>query len=153
MKLTYLAVFSITVLFAAGCTSEVNPTSNADTPKTSRVPESRTTGNKLGSFKAAEHPTQGNARIVQENGRRYIEFDKEFKTDNGPDLYVILYRNATVPESGVKDKDYVQLARLQKTNGTQRYAIPDDVELVNFKSVAIWCRQFNATFGYAPLRG
>lgn len=37
------------------------------------------------------------------------------------------------------------------TSGAQRYALADNVNLADFRSVAVWCRKFNATFGYAPL--
>jgi Electron transfer DM13 len=104
-------------------------------------------------FQAGEHPTQGNVRIITYNGKPYLEFDKSFKTDNGPDLFVILHRDRTVPIYGIKQKDYKSIARLQKTKGTQRYAIPNNVNLADFKSVAVWCRQFNATFGFATLNG
>jgi hypothetical protein len=104
-----------------------------------------------GTFKAGEHPTQGTARVVTEKGKRYLEFGQGFKTDNGPDLYVILHRSDAPPVFGIKKKDYVSLARLQKTSGAQRYSLPDNVNLADFRSVAVWCRKFNATFGYAPL--
>lgn len=52
---------------------------------------------------------------------------------------------------GIKEKDYVSIACSQKTRGTQGYAIPQNVKLADFKSVAIWCCAFNATFGYAKL--
>lgn len=146
-----LAILGIVAVLMGSCANSVS-TNPSDTERApvSDTSTSKTASTAIGSFRAAEHPTQGNARIVNRNGKRFVEFNEEFKTDNGPDLYVILHRNATVPD-GIKEKDYVQLARLQKTNGVQRYAIPDNVKLGDFKSVAIWCRQFNATFGYAPL--
>ncbi len=67
-------------------------------------------------------------------------------------MYVILYRTATLPKGGLKEPNYVTLGRLQKVAGTQRYAIPNNVNLANYRSVAVWCRAFNATFGYAPLQ-
>jgi hypothetical protein len=88
---------------------------------------------------------------VTENGKRYLELDEAFKTDNGPDLFVILYRSEKPPIYGIKEKNYVSISRLQKVSGTQRYGIPAGVNLADFGSVAIWCRQFNATFGFAPL--
>lgn len=66
-------------------------------------------------------------------------------------MYVILYRFEKPPISGIKEKDYVSIAQLQKITGNQRYALPNNVNLQEFKSVAIWCRKFNATFGYAIL--
>ncbi|OKH49682.1 electron transfer flavoprotein [Calothrix sp. HK-06] len=144
-----LAILGAVAVLMASCATSVS-TNQTDTERAPSSETSKTASTAIGSFRAAEHPTQGNARIVNQNGKRFVEFNEEFKTDNGPDLYVILHRNATVPD-GIKEKDYVQLARLQRTNGVQRYAIPENVQLADFKSVAIWCRQFNATFGYAPL--
>lgn len=104
-----------------------------------------------GKFVKAEHPTQGTVMLVKEGGKSYLAFDKTFKTDAGPDLYVILYRTGKPPIGGIKEKDYVQVAKLQKVSGAQRYALPQTVKSGNFSSVAIWCRKFNATFGYASL--
>jgi Electron transfer DM13 len=129
-----------------------NPTQNSatsSTPVFANVTETSTLP--YGSFKAAEHPTKGMVKLVSENNKRFLMFDEAFKTDDGPDLYVILYRGQEVPKSGVKEGDYVSIAKLQKTSGTQRYALPDNIKLDDYNSVAIWCKQFNATFGYAPL--
>lgn len=104
-----------------------------------------------GKFVKAEHPTQGIVMLVNEGGKSYLAFDQTFKTDSGPDLYVILYRTGQPPITGIKEKDYVRVAKLQKVSGAQRYALPQSVKPGNFSSVAIWCRKFNATFGYASL--
>ncbi len=104
-----------------------------------------------GNFVAAEHPISGAARVVTENGKRYVILDDAFKTDAGPALRVILHRSNQLPKGGLQAQDYVILGSLQRVTGTQRYAIPNNVNLANFRSVAIWCQQFNATFGYAPL--
>lgn len=105
-----------------------------------------------GTFKSAEHPTQGGVKVLKENGKTYLEFDGDFKTDSGPDLFVILHRNDTLPITGIKEKDYVSVAPLKNTSGTQRYEIPENINVADFKSVAVWCREFNATFGYAPFQ-
>jgi Electron transfer DM13 len=157
MKFRFVPVVAIALLLMVSCSKEISSTSSTSTSsdetplKSSPTTRSKASTAKVASFVAAEHPTEGYARIVSENGRRFVEFDKSFKTDNGPDLFVILYRNSSVPKTGVKEQDYVQLAALEKTNGRQRYSIPEDVTLANFKSVAIWCRQFNSTYGYATL--
>jgi hypothetical protein len=104
-----------------------------------------------GNFVKGEHTTTGTVRIINENGKSYLELNDSFKTSEGPDLFVILYRNNTVPVSGIQEADYVSVARLKKVSGSQRYAIPSNVDISQFASVAIWCRQFNATFGYATL--
>ncbi|MCL1470237.1 DM13 domain-containing protein [Argonema antarcticum] len=105
-----------------------------------------------GTFVAAEKPTTGTARIVRENGRRYLELDGAFRTsDQGPDLHVLLETADKPPQSYQDPSTYVNLGKLQKFSGTQRYPIPAAINISNFKSVAIWCRMANATFGYAML--
>jgi hypothetical protein len=106
-----------------------------------------------GSFVTTEqdHPTNGIAKIVQFNGKRYLEFDKAFTTARGPKVRVLLHRSNTVPVN-LKAQDYVTIATLQKFDGAQRYEIPDNLDLKDFKSVAIWCKKFNVTFGYARLQ-
>ena len=103
-----------------------------------------------GGFVKVEKSVAGNVSIVEENGKRYLELSEDFQTASGPDLKVILHTGDTV-EQKVQEGDYINLGLLQDFNGSGRYAIPDDVDLSKYGSVAIWCEQFNATFGYAPL--
>jgi Electron transfer DM13 len=102
-----------------------------------------------GDFEKSEHPTSGTAQITVKNGKKYLKFDSSFQSDNGPDLFVILHRQDS-PKSYAK-ANYVSLGRLKKVSGQQMYSIPNGVDVAQFKSVAIWCRKFNATFGFAPL--
>ncbi|BAY27491.1 hypothetical protein NIES2100_73160 [Calothrix sp. NIES-2100] len=149
MKFKHLAILSMITVISIGCANqEPSNQTNTQTKPPATVASS---GSGVGVFKAGEHPTQGKVKVVTEQGKSYLEFDQNFKTDKGPDLYVILYRSDAPPQSGIKEKDYLSIAPLQKISGTQRYAVPEKVKLGEFKSVAIWCRKFNATFGYAPL--
>lgn len=93
------------------------------------------------------HETAGAAKIVEENGQRYLEFDAAFRSDSGPDLFVLLHKEA-VPSTYSAD-NYVNLGRIQELDGAQRYAIPADVDIADLKSAVIWCQQFDVTFGYA----
>ncbi|MEM9922575.1 MAG: DM13 domain-containing protein [Cyanobacteria bacterium P01_D01_bin.50] len=150
MKFKYVAVLSIVTLLSVGCAANVESQQSetqqiAQTPDNSLVKAS-------GTFVDAEHPTKGTASIIAENGKKYIQFDNQFKSDSGPDLFVILHKDDKLPITGIKEADYVSIAPLKKTSGTQKYEIPENVDLANFKSVAIWCRKFNATFGYAVLK-
>lgn len=111
-----------------------------------------------GSFVAGEQPTQGKARVITQNGKFFLDLDQSFKASSqGPDLVVILHRSSNVigstkpPAYALKKGDYIVLAPLQKFNGAQRYLIPANVNVADYKSAAIWCRKFNATFGAAKL--
>ncbi|NJL21536.1 MAG: DM13 domain-containing protein [Leptolyngbyaceae cyanobacterium SM1_3_5] len=111
-----------------------------------------------GSFVDGEHPTRGMVQIVTQGGGRILELDEAFATStSGPDLFVILHRlpdvigSTTPPAYPIQEGDYVVLAPLRSYTGAQTYEIPDNINLDEFRSVAIWCRRFNATFGAATL--
>ena len=103
-----------------------------------------------GNFVDVEHPTQGTVSIVQDGNKRYLELSSDFQSDRGPDLKVILHR-AEVVDLNIEEGSYISLGELQEFSGNQRYEIPENLDLSEYNSVAIWCEQFNATFGYAPL--
>ena len=155
MKFKYAAVVGIVALLTVGCGNVESQSQDPETqPQAETVAETPASGSiqASGDFIDAEHPTKGTASIITENGKKYIQFDDNFKSDDGPDLFVILHRDDKLPITGIKEADYVSIAALKSTNGSQKYEIPESVDLANFKSVAIWCRKFNATFGYAVLK-
>jgi len=102
-----------------------------------------------GTFVAGEKPSTGKIRVVTENGHRFLEFDSAFSTsDQGSDLHVLLDTTAKPPQMYQNPGSYVNLGKLQNVKGAQRYPIPDAINLSNFKSVVVWYRMANATFGY-----
>lgn len=113
---------------------------------------------KSGTFVAGEQPTEGAVQIITKNGKSYLELDGAFKTsDQAPDLVIILHRSDDIlgstkpPAYSLKEGDYAIVAPLAKFTGAQSYPIPDNIKLDEYKSAAIWCRKFNATFGVAKL--
>jgi len=105
-----------------------------------------------GTFVTTEqdHPTSGMATIIEEDGKRYLVFNDGFTTAEGPDVQVVLHRKSEVPVK-LQEENYMTIAPLASMNGTQRYLLPDDLNLDEFQAVSIWCRQFNVSFGYAAL--
>lgn len=107
-----------------------------------------------GEFVAAEAPTTGTAKIVEDNGQMYLEIDSAFQTgDTAPDLQILL-DTVEQPPASYEDADYTRylnLGGIQSITGEQRYPIPNFVDPSQFSSVVIWCRMANATYGYAPL--
>ena len=166
MKLKHLLTLSIAALLIVGCTSKETVNQPPASPVAQSVPTSTASVGavkqdavKSGSFVSGEHSTQGTARIVLKNGKPSLELDQSFKTsDQGPDLVVILHRSGNVlsstkpPSYPIKQSDYVILAPLKKFSGAQSYSIPNNINLADYKSAAIWCRKFNATFGVAAFK-
>jgi hypothetical protein len=105
-----------------------------------------------GNFVKAEAPTTGTARIITENKHQFLEIDSAFQTtDQAPDLHVVLEPSAAPPMSYANPGQFINLGKLHKVSGAQRYPIPDAIQVANYKSVVIWCRMANATIGYAKL--
>ncbi len=147
MKFNYLALLSIISLLSLGEATVLRPlTALAGPAKTSFQLQGAS-----GSFISSDNKTQGNARIVTQNGQRYLELGTEFNTGEAPDLYVLLHRSAT-PNS-YKPSEYINLGRLEKLSGTQRYAIPNTANLSDYQSAVIWCRQFDVTMAHASFGG
>ena len=138
---------------ATEVTAPPEPTEAVPTETTATSAVSRS-----GAFASGEHATQGAVTLVSEAGTQTLTFDDAFATSSGPDLVVVLHRSATVladttpPAYPLVESDYVVLAPLATTNGTQEYTIPADVNIEEYQSVAIWCQAFNATFGAAALQ-
>ncbi|NEQ50243.1 MAG: DM13 domain-containing protein [Leptolyngbya sp. SIO3F4] len=96
------------------------------------------------------HPTTGTARIVEKDGQRILEFDGAFDTARGPDVQVLLYKGDSVPVTLDAD-DYLYIGDLKSFEGSQGYVLPADLILGDYGAVAIWCAEFNVTFGYANI--
>lgn len=156
-KLAGLGIASIVLLGSVGELAINTSTASAAKPaptNTTLLARSSQSLLAQGSFVTTEqdHPTNGMAKIIKVNGKRYLEFDKAFTTARGPKVKVVLHRNNTVPVN-LKASNYITLASLKNFDGAQRYEIPANLDLKDFQSVAIWCEQFNVTFGYANLQG
>lgn len=115
----------------------------------SQQPTTILTGNFVGAGDGA-HNAEGVAKILAVNDgeteHRILRLEN-FKSTNGPDLYVYLSK-----ESRSIDDGYIELARLKGNIGNQNYHISHDVNLEEYSYVLIWCKQFSVLFGYADLK-
>ena len=95
------------------------------------------------------HNAEGMSKVLAVNDgkteHRILRLEN-FKSTNGPDLYVYLSKDARSISDG-----YIELARLKGNIGNQNYHIPDDVNLGEYSYALIWCKQFSVLFGYANL--
>ena len=90
------------------------------------------------------HDAQGDTfTIPLENGSNVLRLEN-FKSTNGPDLYVYLSTDKGASE-------YVDLGKLKGSSGNQNYDIPEDVDLDKYSNVLIWCKAFGVLFGSAEL--
>lgn len=90
------------------------------------------------------HPASGTARVIEVDGKSYIRYEN-FKTINGPDLYIYLAKDLDA-------KEYVNLGRLRATEGNVNYEVPNDVDVSDYHYVMVWCKAFGVLFNYADLK-
>jgi hypothetical protein len=91
------------------------------------------------------HPASGQVTLFTQNDMSYVRYEN-FKTLNGPDLFVYL-------STDLKATDYVNLGKLRATEGNINYLIPKDVDVKKYKYVLVWCKQFGVLFNYADISG
>jgi len=90
------------------------------------------------------HDAQGKASTIPlDNGAEVLRLE-EFKSTNGPDLYVYLSADKTAT-------DFISLGKLKANQGNQNYEIPSEVDLAKYNEVLIWCKTFGVLFGSAKI--
>ncbi|PSF36733.1 permease [Aphanothece hegewaldii CCALA 016] len=158
MKLNSLILLGTSSLLVSTIALSVDALNNPKTEQSSNPPvtliaQNQTVALMSGNFMKAEAPTTGKATIITEGGHKYLVLDSAFSTSNqGPDLHVLLDPDAKPPQTYQNMGRPLNLGKLHSVTGTQRYPIPDSINAAQYKSVVIWCRMANATFGYAPLQ-
>jgi len=128
-----VAMFIISPYFYDVTVDEALPTASAEFPA----------GKFVGSGDGI-HEAEGDALIIKlEDGSQYVRFEN-FKSTNGPDLYVYLATDD-------KASDFVNLGLLKGNIGNQNYEIPEGVDLSKYNKVLVWCKAFSILFGSAEL--
>lgn len=90
------------------------------------------------------HDAQGTAKILQlDDGSKILRFE-DFKSTNGPDLYVYLATDQSA-------SDFVSLGPLKANIGNQNYQIPEGTDLSKYDTALVWCKQFSVLFGSAEI--
>ena len=90
------------------------------------------------------HDAQGDAYTIPLEDTSNVLRLENFKSTNGPDLYVYLSTDENA-------SDFVNLGALKANSGNQNYKIPDDTDLSKYNKVLIWCKAFGVLFGSAEL--
>jgi hypothetical protein len=107
----------------------------------------------------AEAPVSGSVSLVRQGSRHQLVLSPDFRTTNqAPDLHVVLtkgrapLRQSPPPAYPLAADSYRYIAPLQAISGAQTYLLPEDLDLTTYGSVVIWCRRYNASMAWAPIR-
>lgn len=84
--------------------------------------------------------------------RRLVHLDANFEVGPGPAFHVYLVPKERIRQNAdVGGTMFVDLGKLRAFKGSQKYAIPNGVNLKAYPSVVIWCAQFGVLISPADL--
>lgn len=89
------------------------------------------------------HPASGIVRVIEADGKQYVRYEN-FKTINGPDIYVYLSKDLDA-------KEYVSLGKVKATEGNINYEVPAGTNASDYKYVLTWCKTFSVLFNYGQI--
>lgn len=97
------------------------------------------------------YQVNGHWSIDTVDSQQYFLLGDDFSTNPGPDVKVYL---TTLPIDQIGPRDAVDqtegvvfLGPLQAAKGAQRYPIPAEVDLADFKSIVLHCKAYSVVWG------
>jgi hypothetical protein len=94
------------------------------------------------------HYGKGKVSVYQ----RTVFLEPDFEVGPGPAFHVYLVPKASVRTADDVTKEmYVDLGGLRSFKGSQRYPIPEGVDLAKYPSVVVWCERFGVLISPADL--
>jgi len=105
-----------------------------------------------GSLIEKQKSITGDWSIEQDGEDRFIVLADNFKSKSGPDLKTFLSPASLSEVTGkTATKGSVFLSELKSTKGIQRYPIPQDIDLAQYKSLLIHCEKYAILWGGGEL--
>jgi Electron transfer DM13 len=77
--------------------------------------------------------------------------DRPTRADGGPGYVYLSGHPAPTDAAQLHQGGAIEVARLKGNVGSQNYELPANVDLSQFRSVVIYCKQFNVVFSTAAL--
>ena len=94
------------------------------------------------------HYGKGRATIYAD----LVRLEEDFEVGPGPKFHVYLVPEVDIkPSTNVEDTMFVDLGRLKAFTGSQNYSVPSGVDPRDYRSVVIWCEQFNVLISPAAI--
>ena len=91
------------------------------------------------------HPATGTLRVITDGGKTFVRYEN-YKTINGPDLFVYLSKDQNAQE-------FVNLGELRGTEGNINYEVPEGINIDEYRYVLTWCKKFGVLFNSVDLKG
>ncbi len=137
------AVFALVLLFGYYAVSPLFINIKLDEALPGVTEESPMTQSAAPVVDTPAHPASGTVRVVVADGKQYVRYEN-YKTINGPDIYVYLAKDLDA-------KEFVDLGKVRATEGNVNYEVPSGIDVSDYRYVLTWCKQFGVLFNYADL--
>lgn len=140
MKQILISCLGIILLSSCVKDIELTPVNNTANPIVEQGKEES-----VGMFMNGVHAVSGTVKVISDTNnpeKKYLSFEN-FKTDEGPDLYIYLAEDT-------RSTNFTTVIKLDKT-GTFLLDIPQEAKLDKQKYVLVWCKRFSVLFGSAKL--
>ncbi|MEA5404712.1 DM13 domain-containing protein [Arcicella sp. DC2W] len=140
MKQILISFLSVILLSSCVKDIELVPVNNTPSPVIQEGKEEAT-----GMFTNGVHAVSGTVKVISDSkmpDKKYLSFEN-FKTDEGPDLYIYLAEDT-------RSSNFTTVVKLDKT-GTFVLEIPQEARLDKQQYVLVWCKRFSVLFGSAKL--
>ena len=95
------------------------------------------------------YSVSGNWSVETNAGKTYLVLHSDFKTSKGPDLKLFLAKKniSTIDKSEAIEKHGLLLGELKSYKGEQRYLIPKNIVLSDYKSLVVHCEKYTKVWG------
>ena len=99
------------------------------------------------------YTVSGNWSVEAEGSKTYLVLHADFKTSKGPDLKLFLTKKSalSIGKSEAIEKQGILLGKLKSLKGDQRYLIPNNITVSEFKSLVIHCQKYTKVWGAAAI--
>jgi len=99
------------------------------------------------------HYGKGTVELLTEApARTLVHLQDDFEVGPGPRFHVYLVDHAAVRSGDdFLNSPKVDLGRLRAFRGSQIYDVPSNVDVAQYKSVVIWCKEFGVLISPASL--
>lgn len=112
------------------------------------APASDTLGS--GNFIGQQHSLSGKAVLYKDTTDNYILRLEDFNLTSAPDPDVLLSKTSTYSAGNVINVSSLA-QNTNYTNSSINIDVDNAINFAEYKYVIIWCTQYSAYFGHAPL--
>ena len=100
------------------------------------------------SGRDAAHWADGTVKLVERDGKWFIQLGADFRSGPAPDLYVYAGDRKIFDESSFWAAETIEISKLQSGSGAQFYEVDKPT---GHLEIVIWCKRFGAFIGAATL--